>query len=166
MSHSNLTARLLPFYTSFCDATFNARQTLKPFWALLLSTVSCRIWKAARVAALSSAKRSSPEEAEEQRCGEEPPSEAAGPLCLGCSPHTSFRGQRWAHGPVACVESSLCFPSLSPGLMNRPLATVGPLWESTFGQKRKKEKRRDRRRETLFKKKKKEEAEERKTLGR
>lgn len=112
-----------------------------------------------QVAALGLARRSSPEEEEEeeQQWGEEPASEAAGPLCLGWSPHTSFRGQRWAHGPVACVESSLCFPSLSRSLMNRPLATVGPLWESTFGQKRKKEgkKKRDRRRERHYLRKKK-----------
>ncbi len=48
-----------------------------------------------------------------------------GATVSGCSPHTSFRGQRWAHSPLHCVGSSLCFPSLSLGLMNRPLATVG-----------------------------------------
>lgn len=43
----------------------------------------------------------------------------------GCSPHTSFRGQRWAHGFLPSEESSLCFASVSRRLMNRLLATVG-----------------------------------------
>lgn len=47
------------------------------------------------------------------------------PKASGCSPHTSFRGQRRAHGPLLCVGSSLCFLSLCLGLMNKPLATVG-----------------------------------------
>lgn len=61
-----------------------------------------------------------------QRKGEESgPGGVGGASVSGCSPHTSFRGHLWAHSPLHRVGSSLCFPSLSPGLMNRPLATVG-----------------------------------------
>lgn len=36
------------------------------------------------------------------------------------------------------MGSSLCFPSLSLGLMNRPLATVGPLCEEEKKTRREK----------------------------
>lgn len=56
---------------------------------------------------------------------EEPGAWGGRAIATGCSPHTSFRGQRWAHGPLPSVESSLCFASVCLRLMNRLLATVG-----------------------------------------
>lgn len=66
------------------------------------------------------------------------------PTVSVCSPHTSFRGQRWAHSPLRSVEGSLSFPSLSLGLMNKAWSYSGPLCASTSP-------RRDRRRGTLLK---------------
>lgn len=51
--------------------------------------------------------------------------ELAGPQCLGAA-HTHPSGVSAELTALStCVGSSLCFPSLSLGLMNRPLAIVG-----------------------------------------